>query len=89
MQLGQYDIAQEHPKLLKCIALCRRYDGDNTGNIDDKEMMQALQELGVLDPKVQGPSHSPPSLQAVCVPTDLSLNMFRLRWPRAYLTCFG
>ena len=32
--------------------LCRRYDGDNTGNIDDKEMMQALAELGVLDPKV-------------------------------------
>jgi len=30
----------------------RRYDGDNTGNIDDKEMMQALHELGVLDPKV-------------------------------------
>ena len=32
--------------------VCRRYDGDNTGNIDDKEMMQALHELGVLDPKV-------------------------------------
>ena len=31
---------------------CRRYDADNTGNIDDKEMMQALAELGVLDPKV-------------------------------------
>ena len=31
---------------------CRRYDADNTGNIDDREMMQALQELGVLDPKV-------------------------------------
>lgn len=31
---------------------CRRYDADNTGNIDEKEMMQALQELGVLDPKV-------------------------------------
>lgn len=33
--------------------LCRRYDGDNTGNIDDKEMMQALAELGVLNPKVR------------------------------------
>ena len=32
--------------------LFRRYDGDNTGNIDDKEMMMALAELGVLDPKV-------------------------------------
>ena len=31
---------------------CRKYDADNTGNIDDKEMMQALAELGVLDPKV-------------------------------------
>ncbi len=37
------------------VSMClvrRRYDGDNTGNIDDKEMMQALHELGVLDPKV-------------------------------------
>lgn len=42
--------------------LCRRYDGDNTGNIDDKEMMQALAELGVLDPKVcPCPLHCPPS----------------------------
>ncbi|KAL3155709.1 hypothetical protein ABBQ32_012731 [Trebouxia sp. C0010 RCD-2024] len=35
----------------KAAEIFKRYDGDNTGNIDDKEMMQALAELGVLDPK--------------------------------------
>ncbi|KAL0046819.1 hypothetical protein WJX82_010686 [Trebouxia sp. C0006] len=35
----------------KAAEIFKRYDGDNTGNIDDKEMMQALHELGVLDPK--------------------------------------
>ena len=47
----RYSTCQASPLKAQPCA-CRKYDADNTGNIDDKEMMQALHELGVLDPKV-------------------------------------